>query len=220
MGGGGPAVLRMIKAIETRYKGYMFRSRLEARWAVFFESCGFTWEYEPEGFECDGERYLPDFFVTAGESEWWCDIKPNTQLTATETRKMLAFSNAVNTSFWIISGSPWLGQYKLLAKDYQRDGKQYLAVGFKESSEAFTFCPMCYTIDVRSWYGHSNEEYLQCMRCDVIDRDHGRENEFVWFHKGWVMTRRLGIFVQHESLMNAYTVARSARFEHGETPRI
>lgn len=25
-----------IKAIETEYKGYRFRSRLEARWAVFF----------------------------------------------------------------------------------------------------------------------------------------------------------------------------------------
>ncbi len=27
-----------IKAIETRYKGYRFRSRLEARWAVFFDA--------------------------------------------------------------------------------------------------------------------------------------------------------------------------------------
>jgi hypothetical protein len=27
-----------IKAIETSYKGYRFRSRLEARWAVFFDA--------------------------------------------------------------------------------------------------------------------------------------------------------------------------------------
>jgi hypothetical protein len=26
------------KAIETHYKGYRFRSRLEARWAVFFDT--------------------------------------------------------------------------------------------------------------------------------------------------------------------------------------
>lgn len=26
-----------IKAIDTIYKGYKFRSRLEARWAVFFD---------------------------------------------------------------------------------------------------------------------------------------------------------------------------------------
>lgn len=50
-----------IKPIETEYKGYRFRSRLEARWAVFFDECGFKWEYEPEGFDIDGTKYLPDF---------------------------------------------------------------------------------------------------------------------------------------------------------------
>lgn len=54
----------MIKAIPTRYKGYHFRSRLEARWAVFFDALGIKWEYEPEGFELpNGERYLPDFLL-------------------------------------------------------------------------------------------------------------------------------------------------------------
>ena len=53
-----------IKPIETEYKGYRFRSRLEARWAVFFEACGVDWEYEPEGYELgDGQRYLPDFVI-------------------------------------------------------------------------------------------------------------------------------------------------------------
>jgi len=51
-----------IKAIETRYAGCRFRSRLEARWAVFFDRLGITWEYEPEGLVLDtGECYLPDF---------------------------------------------------------------------------------------------------------------------------------------------------------------
>ena len=51
----------MIRAIETSFKGYRFRSRLKARWAVFFDTCGFRWEYEPEGYEIDGLRHLPDF---------------------------------------------------------------------------------------------------------------------------------------------------------------
>lgn len=52
----------MIKTIETEWKGYKFRSRLEARWAVFFDSCGIDWDYEVEGFELpNGNRYLPDF---------------------------------------------------------------------------------------------------------------------------------------------------------------
>ena len=32
--------MREIKAIQTEYNGYLFRSRLEARWAVFFDACG------------------------------------------------------------------------------------------------------------------------------------------------------------------------------------
>jgi hypothetical protein len=52
----------VIKAIETWYKGYGFRSRLEARWAVFFDACGIKWEYEQEGYVLsDGQLYLPDF---------------------------------------------------------------------------------------------------------------------------------------------------------------
>jgi hypothetical protein len=40
-----------IKPIETRYRGYKFRSRSEARWAVFFDVAGIAWQYEPEGFD-------------------------------------------------------------------------------------------------------------------------------------------------------------------------
>ena len=51
-----------IQAIPTRYAGCHFRSRLEARWAVFFDALGIRWEYEPEGFVgAYGEPYLPDF---------------------------------------------------------------------------------------------------------------------------------------------------------------
>lgn len=61
------------RAIETRYKGYRFRSRLEARWAVFFDTLGLEWEYEPEGFDLgDGVRYLPDFRI----GNYWIEVKP------------------------------------------------------------------------------------------------------------------------------------------------
>ena len=52
-----------IPAIETSYAGHRFRSRLEARWAVFFDQLGIKWAYEPQGYLI-GERkrpYLPDF---------------------------------------------------------------------------------------------------------------------------------------------------------------
>jgi hypothetical protein len=40
-----------MRALETHYNGYRFRSRLEARWAVFFDACGIQYRYEPEGYD-------------------------------------------------------------------------------------------------------------------------------------------------------------------------
>ena len=63
-----------IKPIETFYSGYRFRSRLEARWAVFFDHAGIEYEYEPEGFELeDGTRYLPDFYFP--QYDWYAEVK-------------------------------------------------------------------------------------------------------------------------------------------------
>lgn len=74
-----------IKAIETQYKGYRFRSRLEARWAVFFDALDIRWEYEPQGFEIgmgyddsdDSQRhvrrYLPDFRLV--DFKTWVEVK-------------------------------------------------------------------------------------------------------------------------------------------------
>ena len=44
-------VYEMNKAIETIYNGFRFRSRLEARWAVFFDNLSVKYRYEPEGFD-------------------------------------------------------------------------------------------------------------------------------------------------------------------------
>lgn len=77
-----------IKAIETTYKGYRMRSRTEARWAVFFDSLGIKWEYEPEGFELARGRYLPDFalYHPKTKQRYWVEIKGTTP-TASEIAK-------------------------------------------------------------------------------------------------------------------------------------
>ena len=63
-----------LRAIETRYKGCRFRSRLEARWAVFFDSLEMPWVYEKEGFDLgDGVWYLPDFWLP--KEECWFEVK-------------------------------------------------------------------------------------------------------------------------------------------------
>jgi hypothetical protein len=68
---------RGIRAIETHYRGCYFRSRLEARWAVFFQMLDVPWHLEPEGFVLStGARYLPDFLVHLKDRPLWVEIKP------------------------------------------------------------------------------------------------------------------------------------------------
>lgn len=66
--------LQPFQAIPTRYRGYHFRSRAEARWAVFFDAAGIKFEYEPEGIKFgDGTCYLPDFWLP--EFQMWFEVK-------------------------------------------------------------------------------------------------------------------------------------------------
>ena len=64
----------MIHAIEPPYSGRRFRSRIEARWDVFFDALRTHYVYEPEGYDLKGSGwvrtdgpgllYLPDFWLT------------------------------------------------------------------------------------------------------------------------------------------------------------
>ena len=66
-----------VKAIETNYQGCRFRSRLEARWAVFFEHITVKWKYEPQGYQIGFEgrtrNYLPDFYLP--DLDVWVEVK-------------------------------------------------------------------------------------------------------------------------------------------------
>jgi len=52
-----------VEALVTRFAGVEFRSRLEARWAHFFENAGVPWRYEPKWLELPSGPYLPDFWL-------------------------------------------------------------------------------------------------------------------------------------------------------------
>ena len=100
-----------IKAIETSYKGYRFRSRLEARWAVYFDALGCCWEYEPQGFDL-GEmgRYLPDFRVGwRGDPEarmYWAEVKPlDVEISAADGNKIRGFVRDV-APIILLTGTP------------------------------------------------------------------------------------------------------------------
>lgn len=53
----------MVRSIPQVHDGIRYRSRTEARWGEFWMLAGLAFEYEPEGFDIDGEWYVPDFRV-------------------------------------------------------------------------------------------------------------------------------------------------------------
>jgi hypothetical protein len=98
-----------IRPIETVYNGYRFRSRLEARWAVFFNTLDVPYSYEPEGFELgEGIRYLPDFWLP--DQRCWVEIKPPGEWVYHHECQLLAMQSECRLVLYI-TGNPWPGEY-------------------------------------------------------------------------------------------------------------
>lgn len=104
-----------MKAIETRYRGRRFRSRLEARWAVFFDAMGIRWEYEPEGFDLGPPhgRYLPDFFLAGLSGGVYAEVKPLVD----DFMKARRFAGLSKQRVLCLSGEPDFVTYDLVEAD-------------------------------------------------------------------------------------------------------
>lgn len=95
--------MTIIAAKPTLYRGVRFRSRLEARWAVFLTSLRVPWTYEPE---IDGiSGYVPDFDIGLCLME----VKPDSWTTVDPRWKELAV--ATNRDLYVVRGAPgkWEG---------------------------------------------------------------------------------------------------------------
>ena len=118
----------MIEAIQTAYKNYKFRSKLEAQWAVFFDKLGIEFRYEVEGFELSGSyrmRYLPDFFLP--KYNCWVEIKP-TLPTKEEREKAIRLCTGLQTSVIMLCGDAW--------HDCTGFGFHYLGTSHKPKSKS------------------------------------------------------------------------------------
>lgn len=94
-----------MKAINTLYAGNYFRSRTEARWAIYFDLIGVKWEYEKEGYDLgDGVFYLPDFWFP--EHQMYGEVKPTDTLLDHEEDKARRLSLQSGLNVVILSGQP------------------------------------------------------------------------------------------------------------------
>lgn len=74
-----------LAALPTVYRGRRYRSRLEARWAAFFDLLGWPYEYEP----FDLGSWSPDFLLK-GATQVLVEVKPIDSLDDDTCAKMLA----------------------------------------------------------------------------------------------------------------------------------
>lgn len=204
---------KTMKAIETSYNGLRFRSRIEARWAVFYDALGVRYQYEEQGFDLGGLYYLPDFWLP--DYEVWVEIKgegspsdedkEKVRRLALETRyPALIFSGSFtsNTPFEDF-GMPVAGWLWYYLRDNKTD-----KVEFEEHADE---------VDLGRW-GY-------CERCGKPKLDFGvffEDNYIVVWPDGKEAKNRCGHrgkrhFADHPLIHRAYTAARKARFEHGET---
>lgn len=190
-----------IKPIETRYKGYRFRSRLEARWAVFFDALGVAWGYEKEGMDLGADGYyLPDFWLPSWES--WVEIKPLDGGEPGYLVKPTALAWCHGQSVILIMGSPWPGEHLIDTFLPGADCNHYI-------SGEFASCRRCEGVCLLYSNGHHPAHCCAPGYSLSFIGPHSCGDHDRWpnpMHDGGGHTRCAA----------AYRAARSARFEHGE----
>jgi hypothetical protein len=121
---------KQLRAIPTFYRNYRFRSRLEARWGVYWDALGVEWDYEPEGYDLDGTRYLPDFWLKS--VQMWAEIKA-VPFTPEEKRKCAVLARLSRHPVLMLDGLPEWREY--LAFQLGHEGDELFQVGYHLSDE-------------------------------------------------------------------------------------
>lgn len=148
--------MSQIKAIQTEYKGYKFRSRLEARWAVFFDAAGIEYEYEPEGFLINnGLCYLPDFYLpnVYSRSKYpglWVEVKGI--MSDADRKKIETFASLVKNTAVLYKCNQYSSDNEILT-----GGGGFCAW---DNCGTFWRCPKCGTVIYEFYNGEA-----RCQKC-------------------------------------------------------
>lgn len=231
-----------MKAIETRYRGHRFRSRLEARWAVFFDAAGVTWEYEPQGFEFslirvptleetdeglgfepyesdEKARYLPDFWLPSLQT--WFEVKPARPLdTDADYVKWWSFSRHLKDARAVLAYGQHPDPERLSVGGHPEGAVDHYGRVIGVPFDMILAGDYHYAWCVCPWCGKAGIEY-DARGARVCGYDAHYNDE----HAALAAIRHLGhhraddkCYTGNDRVIKAaYAAARAARFEFGES---
>lgn len=148
---------KSIPAIPTTYASVRFRSRLEARWAAFFDLLGWRWVYEP--FDLKG--YIPDFVIRFEKRPLLIEVKP--ALTMEETEFVDSFSKIVD--------SGWESEALCVGADLDiGDPNMYPVMGWMLVRDEFVSddwreATLCRCHDCQGLFPCSDDGSFNCRHC-------------------------------------------------------
>jgi hypothetical protein len=199
------------KAIETYYAGCHFRSRIEARWAVFFDAVGIPWEYELEGFELPSGLYLPDFWLpTIGRHGTWFEVKGPPQQWNNHAFQLLHELCDDSDVQWALVYGPIPYETDPTGNDEAQTADRREITVNGDSPYNFCGCPWCGKVglefDARGarvcgWEAHF-DDYDEALAV-VKKAGHWRADDKCYTGDDY-------------RILAGYRAARAARFEHGE----
>lgn len=159
----------------TLFRGYKFRSKLEAKWAVFFDSLNIAFEYEPEAFVCDdGSQYTPDFFLPNCTLRY--GLKRGVYLEikrigwADTLEEQFLYTDRISSSFktglplLLFTGDP----FDSVTDECKEDNLE-LSPSWDNYMMMF-LCDACGHLK----FEFSEGNYMECPMCDTGNRDHNR----------------------------------------------
>jgi hypothetical protein len=159
-----------IKAIPTRFNGNNFRSRIEARWSIFFNEIGIEYEYEPAPYRLEGGVwYLPDFWIPYLQS--FIEIKGGkpTREEVWKAKQLAILTRRPVYIFWGHFGVP-SRQYVRNATDSAYIYRPYIQRGkikvVSDYAHWWCECSYCHTISIQ--FEGATNEICDCFKYNYL----------------------------------------------------
>lgn len=177
-----------MRALDTRFAGDLFRSRLEARYAVLFKGLEIDYQYEPEGFDLDGDFYLPDFKLT--RLGLWAEVKAEA-FTDLERRKCERLASFTGWPVVLLAGQPENREYEMLECTNGLISHTSRAFG-----ELDVHTRRCYQAAREARFEHGQQPEIPVRRIPIPEGERRRLLRAISLRRPWLGQPPIGVIAR------------------------